>query len=118
MKITVSIGLKTGRNASSVRTMLKAARIIKPKATRMTTPLASDAVISNRCSHSTELKPTNRKALAISVTHSGRTALNFNMISGYSLNEVPSINVKISFTATASILGSHPSIFCEKEAND
>jgi hypothetical protein len=27
-------------------------------------------------------------------------------------------NVKISFTVTALTLGSQPSIFCEKEAND
>jgi hypothetical protein len=64
------------------------------------------------------LNAINKKALAINVTHSGRTALIFNMMSGCSWKEVPPANVKISFTATALTLGSQPSIFCEKEAND
>ncbi|MNL19835.1 hypothetical protein D3C87_1410590 [compost metagenome] len=74
----------TGRNASRVSTMLNAARIIAPKATRMTMPLPSAAVISNRCRHNTKLKAVNKKALTMSVTHSGRTALIFNMMIGCS----------------------------------
>ncbi|MNE26393.1 hypothetical protein D3C80_1197560 [compost metagenome] len=84
MNSRVRTGLSTGRKASSVSTMLKAAKIIIPKATRMTMPLPSDVVISNRCCQSTKLKPTNKNALAISVTHSGRTALILNMRFGES----------------------------------
>ncbi|MNZ99883.1 hypothetical protein D3C78_1192250 [compost metagenome] len=79
MNSRIRTGLSTDRNASRVSTMLNAAKIITPKATRMTMPLPSDAVISNRCCQSTKLKPTNKKALAISVTHSGRTALILSM---------------------------------------
>ncbi|MNY44788.1 hypothetical protein D3C86_1798450 [compost metagenome] len=84
MKISVSSGFITPRNASKVSTRLNAARIISPNATRMSRPLPSAAVISKRCCQSTELNPANKKALAINVTHSGRTALNFNMMNGCS----------------------------------
>ncbi|MNP01167.1 hypothetical protein D3C76_929710 [compost metagenome] len=84
MNSRVSRGLSTDRKASKVRTMLKAARIIAPNATRRTMPLPSAAVISKRCCHRTKLQAVNKKALAISVTHSGRTALIFNMIFGCS----------------------------------
>ncbi|MNL49062.1 hypothetical protein D3C87_1719670 [compost metagenome] len=82
MKISVSSGFITPRNASKVSTRLNAARIISPNATRMSRPLPSDAVIANRCCQSTRLNAVNNKALAISVTHSGRTALIFNMMIG------------------------------------
>ncbi|MCY1441733.1 hypothetical protein D9M71_580650 [compost metagenome] len=84
MNSRVNTGFSTGRKASRVRMMLKAARIIAPNATRMTMPLPSAMVISKRCCHNTKLKAVNKKALAISVTHSGRTALIFNMVIGYS----------------------------------
>ncbi|MNP33885.1 hypothetical protein D3C76_1271470 [compost metagenome] len=84
MNNAVRTGLRTRRYASRVSTMLKIARIMTPKATRRITPLPSAEVISNRCCHNTRLKAVNKKALAINVTHSGRTALIFNMMIGCS----------------------------------
>jgi hypothetical protein len=68
----------------------------------MTMPLPSAAVMSNRCCHKTKLKATNKKALAINVTHSGRTALIFNM-GGSAVPEKKGLGKceNLPFTATA-----------------
>jgi hypothetical protein len=51
--------------------------------------------MSNRCCHKTKLKATNKKALAINVTHSGRTAFIFNMGGRLFLKRKASANEKM-----------------------
>ncbi|WP_285418094.1 hypothetical protein [Pseudomonas sp. efr-133-TYG-5] len=58
----------------------------------MAMPLPSLAVIWKRCCQRTKLNPSKRKALANNVTHSGRTAFNFNIMRGYFLKRSASVN--------------------------